>query len=218
MPIPKRSASLRANAPLAKRPRLAHSTGKKTQSIVPHGKTRPTGHTRDPSDSDSESDNTTSDEDDDEQSPALDQGQSLGTSGSGNLLFTVMSLFTYPLIASDEKCSRSPAATYPPTPRCKTAFHSLGRRKTCLVPRSTKDDIQGRACFTCRFSDGDCPREDTRYCFQTRRKSYRADNCKAGEPAAEERSRHRTSRAFQGACGEQILKGEGVGGVYLCAG
>jgi pumilio homology domain family member 6 len=77
MPAPKRSASLRPDTSLSKKPRLFRSTGKEIRSIAPHGKTRPENHTRDPSDSD----DSTSEEDDDEQSPTPDQGHSFEPSG-----------------------------------------------------------------------------------------------------------------------------------------
>jgi len=78
MSAQKRPATQRSDASHTKRPRLAHPTGKKPQSIVPHGKTRVVDHTHDPSDSD----NSTSEEDDDEQSPAFDEGHNLGPSGN----------------------------------------------------------------------------------------------------------------------------------------
>ena len=78
MPAQKRPATLRSDATHTKKPRLAHPTGKKTQSIVSHGKPRVVDHTHDPSDSD----NSTSEEDDDEQSSAPDEGHNLGPSGN----------------------------------------------------------------------------------------------------------------------------------------
>jgi hypothetical protein len=116
----KRPASLPSDTSRVKRLRLNDkvATRRKTRFV------KKAGHPAGSDSNNSTSEQVLAEEDGHEQSPATDQGRSLGP--RNDILSTMTLHLAYPLVASDKKSSCSPAANDPSTSCRETTFRSFG--------------------------------------------------------------------------------------------